>query len=107
MQGSGYEYVVWKLGTNAQPITIATSGDVIRDRLYWRQAQTIQLKRALNRFGRAEVYGQVNPMIADILAARDLRFAWEAYSFQPGDEGFAAVWICSPSLKKMAYLHSF
>jgi hypothetical protein len=106
MQGSGYAYVVWTLGTNTQNVAEATSTNLVRNNVYWQQGQTNQLNQALGFFVREPAYAQVEPMIVDILAAPDLRFAWESYSSSEKPP-YAAVWICSPSLKKIAYLHIY
>jgi hypothetical protein len=106
MQGSGYEYIVWKLGTNTEAIAAATSNNLVRNNLYWQQAQTFQLKQAIDIMAREPANTQVRPLISDILSAPDLRFALESYSSLEKPP-YAAVWICSPSLNKIAYLHTY
>lgn len=106
MQGSGYEFLVWSLGPDTKAIAAATSENEVRNNLFWHQTQTPQFKQALGILGREPQYAKVSPMIAGILAAPDLRFAWTEYSFNE-QPPYVAVWICSPSSKKIAYLHVY
>jgi hypothetical protein len=101
---SGYQYYVWKLSGNTNDIAKITAKGFVRGRLYWHSPEANELRQALHVLGREPDYTKVQPLIADILADPDLRFAWEACDLSDGPP-WAAIWICSPTQRKMAYLH--
>jgi hypothetical protein len=104
LQDTGYEFVVWKLDAATSTVATATSNSLVRTNLDWQEGESDQLKQALGFMTRKDEYAQVKPLLLDILAAQDLKFAFEEF-VPSGSPPYAAVWICSPQLKKIAYLH--
>jgi hypothetical protein len=104
MTGHQQIFILWDLKGETDKIKYMTSDSNIVDRLYWFAGSSERLKNCLSYFEPFEEYGQIRPFILEMLKDPDVRFGYQDLNILNDDIAFETIWVCSPKLKRLAYL---
>jgi hypothetical protein len=107
MTGHYQLFAMWGLDSTEQKIDFATSSSHVRNNLYWLKERTDELAKSLKFFEGYDEYRRIQPDLAEILNAPDLRYAFSEFETTPYGVGYSSIWICSPKAKKIAFLSAY
>ncbi len=107
LTGDGQVYAVWSFEEPQRRLEYLTSESYQAGGLMWvKGASAVNLSKLINYFATFDPFTGVRSDVASILGDPDFRCAYMDLRFDGNEVVYATIWICSPKLRKVAYLRA-